>query len=157
MASTPCCSAWPLSQTDTGRLAVAAVLCSKRNPAAMTQLEWPGARVRAAFNEFFQSKAHTYWASNAVVSCQLHAEKQQAAAVPSWLSRAQHGICRSMIAAILHQSARSKREALQQQSQQVSAGSAAVPIAPASTAVVCKSSRWHGGWSAHAWMFVQET
>jgi hypothetical protein len=37
----------------------------------MTQLEWPGARVRAAFNEFFQSKAHTYWASNAVVSCQL--------------------------------------------------------------------------------------
>jgi hypothetical protein len=34
----------------------------------MTQLEWPGARVRAAFNEFFQSKAHTYWASNAVVS-----------------------------------------------------------------------------------------
>lgn len=35
--------------------------------AAMTQLEWPGARVRAAFNEFFQSKAHTFWASNAVV------------------------------------------------------------------------------------------
>lgn len=69
--------------------------------------------MRAAFNEFFQSKAHTYWASNAVVSCQLHAEKQQAAAVPSWLSRAQHGICRSMIAAILHQSAQSKREALQ--------------------------------------------
>jgi hypothetical protein len=39
--------------------------------AAMTQLEWPGARVRAAFNEFFQSKAHTYWASNAVVGSQL--------------------------------------------------------------------------------------
>jgi alanyl-tRNA synthetase len=36
----------------------------------MTQMEWPGARVRAAFNEFFQSKAHTYWASNAVVSRQ---------------------------------------------------------------------------------------
>jgi alanyl-tRNA synthetase len=36
--------------------------------AAMTQLEWPGARVRAAFNEFFQSKAHTFWSSNAVVS-----------------------------------------------------------------------------------------
>jgi hypothetical protein len=33
----------------------------------MTQLEWPGARVRAAFNEFFQSKAHTVWPSNAVV------------------------------------------------------------------------------------------
>lgn len=33
----------------------------------MTQLEWPGARVRSAFNEFFQSKAHTFWASNAVV------------------------------------------------------------------------------------------
>ncbi|KAI8469604.1 MAG: tRNA synthetases class II (A)-domain-containing protein [Monoraphidium minutum] len=29
--------------------------------------EWPGARVRTAFNEFFQSKAHTYWSSNAVV------------------------------------------------------------------------------------------
>lgn len=38
--------------------------------AAMTQLEWPGARVRSAFNVFFQSKAHTFWASNAVVSKQ---------------------------------------------------------------------------------------
>eukprot|EP00878_Enallax_costatus_P013646 GHUV01014269.1.p1 GENE.GHUV01014269.1~~GHUV01014269.1.p1 ORF type:complete len:806 (+),score=287.63 GHUV01014269.1:1306-3723(+) len=33
----------------------------------MTTIEWPGARVRAAFNEFFQSKSHTYWPSNAVV------------------------------------------------------------------------------------------
>eukprot|EP00775_Hariotina_reticulata_P008612 gene8612-8793_t len=33
----------------------------------MSPLEWPGAKVRAAFNEFFQSKAHTYWPSNAVV------------------------------------------------------------------------------------------
>ena len=35
--------------------------------------EWPGARVRSAFNEFFQSKAHTYWPSNAVVSFRFSA------------------------------------------------------------------------------------
>ena len=29
---------------------------------------WNGSRVRAAFNEFFQSKGHTFWPSNAVVS-----------------------------------------------------------------------------------------
>ncbi|KAL6760811.1 tRNA synthetases class II (A)-domain-containing protein [Haematococcus lacustris] len=28
---------------------------------------WSGARTRAAFNEFFETKAHTYWASSAVV------------------------------------------------------------------------------------------
>jgi len=28
---------------------------------------WSGSRVRAAFNEFFQSKGHTFWPSNAVV------------------------------------------------------------------------------------------
>lgn len=36
----------------------------------MATAEWPGARVRAAFNEFFQTKAHTYWSSNAVVRFQ---------------------------------------------------------------------------------------
>ncbi len=28
---------------------------------------WSGARTRAAFNEFFETKAHTYWASSSVV------------------------------------------------------------------------------------------
>ncbi|EFJ48362.1 hypothetical protein VOLCADRAFT_120886 [Volvox carteri f. nagariensis] len=34
--------------------------------AVLTQ-PWSGARTRAAFNEFFETKAHTYWASSSVV------------------------------------------------------------------------------------------
>lgn len=34
---------------------------------AITQQPWTGARTRAAFNEFFQTKGHTFWPSSSVV------------------------------------------------------------------------------------------
>lgn len=41
-----------------------------RDPLAWISLlrpQWTGARTRAAFNEFFETKGHTYWASSSVV------------------------------------------------------------------------------------------
>lgn len=42
----------------------------ERNPLAYLAVlrpQWTGARTRAAFNEFFETKGHTYWASSSVV------------------------------------------------------------------------------------------
>jgi len=54
---TPAAKAWA-APFDTG--------CLAPYMAVMSQ-PWTGARTRAAFNEFFQTKGHTYWASSAVV------------------------------------------------------------------------------------------
>ncbi|KAG2485170.1 hypothetical protein HYH03_016060 [Edaphochlamys debaryana] len=51
----------------------AAALAPDAGAGALAALEpvltqaWSGARTRAAFNEFFETKAHTYWASSSVV------------------------------------------------------------------------------------------
>ncbi len=58
----------PASTRRIRRKPVSFAWCAAPPPPTQSLLPpWSGARTRAAFNEFFEGKAHTYWASSAVV------------------------------------------------------------------------------------------